>query len=92
MKATFFKSYSCKKTGDMIFVYTLDGSDKEIAAYRSIQGNRYKEVSDKPLYFTNLPMGKSCWVTISNGKLYHELEDLSMRMAISRLVATITMN
>lgn len=57
MKATFSNSYPKRsKNGNVVdvFVYTVGGSEQELADYKSVKGSEYREDSNtgKPLWFS----------------------------------------
>lgn len=53
MKITKITHY--KKNDKIVFVYAVTGTDEEIALYKSIKGDNYKEDSNtgKPLYWSS---------------------------------------
>jgi hypothetical protein len=59
MKASFVRSYR-SKNGNATFVYSVSGSSEELEAFKSAQGDYYRE-DDKtgsPLFFTTRFIGK----------------------------------
>jgi hypothetical protein len=58
MKITLQGTYRRKNDGKIMYRYTVSGSESELALYKVIQGNNFREdeESGKMLYFTSDPM------------------------------------
>lgn len=58
MKITLQGTYRRKNDGKIMYRYTVSGSESELALYKAIQGNNFREdeESGKMLYFTSDPM------------------------------------
>ncbi len=69
MKLKFQRSYRKPGTGQLVFVYTVTGSDAQLAQYKEIQGENYRATEDgEPLYFStrSIPDGTALAVTQNN--------------------------
>lgn len=59
MKVSLSRSYRSQK-GNTVFVYTVTGSESQIAAYKAAQGDNYRETEDGvSLWFTTRCIGKT---------------------------------
>jgi hypothetical protein len=59
MNVSLSRSYRSSK-GNTVFVYTVKGSESQIAAYKTAQGDNYRESEDgTPLWFTTRCIGKT---------------------------------
>jgi hypothetical protein len=61
MKGTFLKQYRSKKSGRLVFVYELKGTQEEFESYEESKGSyaKYSDETGNPLYFTTRFAGKS---------------------------------
>ena len=59
MNVSLSRSYRSSK-GNTVFVYTVKGNESQIAAYKTAQGDNYRESEDgTPLWFTTRCIGKT---------------------------------
>ena len=65
------------KSGSIIFVYTLEGDAKELAAYKASQGEYYRESdTDEPLYFSQRICTVGAELTETKSGRFQVLQDL----------------
>lgn len=62
LQGKYAKQYRSKKSGNLVFVYEVKGSEKELEHYEECQGEHYKEDPDTgtALFFTTRFAGKAC--------------------------------
>ena len=74
MKVTLSRSYRSSK-GNTVFVYTVTGSESQIAAYKAAQGDNYRETEDGvSLWFTTRCIGKTGTLIITEkGKVVPDM-------------------
>lgn len=60
MKATAIRQYRKRETGKLVFVYSITGTEEEIAAYKESKGEFYREdaTTKQVLMFSNRYTGK----------------------------------
>lgn len=68
MKIKYLRQYRKKGTGQLVFVYTVIGNEKQLAAYKEAQGENYieDEETKAPLFFTTRFAGKNGSLIVSN--------------------------
>lgn len=69
MKGTFVRQYR-SAAGNPVFVYSLTGSDSELAQYKTIQGENHRvdDETGKALYFTTRFGGNSANIIITQNE------------------------
>lgn len=69
MKANYLRQYRKPETGNIVFVYTVNGTKEELNAYKDAQGSNYVEDKDTgtPLFFSINYVGNSAGVIITDG-------------------------
>jgi len=69
MKANYLRQYRKPETGNIVFVYTVNGTNEELNAYKVAQGSNYVEDKDSgtPLYFSVNYVGNSANIIITDG-------------------------
>jgi len=81
MKANYVRSYRSTKSGNVVFVYSVEGTKKELEAYKEAQGENLviDDTTGKPLYFTTKGFGKEGKLIItSKGNIVPDLSDFHM--------------
>lgn len=82
MKAIFQNSYPKRTKNNTVvdvFVYSVEGTDVELEAYRDAKGSEYREDSDtgKPLWFSLNYVGETCPMIITtNGNVVADTSQL----------------
>ena len=82
MKAIFQNSYPKRTKNNTVvdvFVYSVEGNDQELDAYRDAKGSEYREDSDtgKPLWFSLNYVGETCPMIITtNGNVVADTSQL----------------
>lgn len=82
MKANFQNSYPKRTKNNTVvdvFVYSVEGTDVELEAYRDAKGSEYREDSDtgKPLWFSLNYVGETCPMIITtNGNVVADTSQL----------------
>ena len=62
--------------GNTVFVYAVSGSESEMAAYKTAQGDNYREEDGTPLWFTTRFVGDAGSLVItSKGKVIADLSE-----------------
>ncbi len=77
LNATFQRSYKSKK-GNTTFVYVVTGSEANLAKYKTIQGDFYREdeASKKALFFTTRFVGDNVSLIITpNDKIVPDMSE-----------------
>lgn len=65
------------KGGNPVFVYELEGSKDELAAYKASQGEYYRESeAKKPIYFSQRPIEPGAELSLTKSGRYQVLRDL----------------
>jgi len=74
MKISLLRSYRSDK-GNPVFVYTVSGSSADLKAFKSAQGEYYREGENKaPLWFTTRCVGQQGKLIITeNGKVVPDM-------------------
>lgn len=74
MKIKLQRSYR-SKNGNAVFVYTVNGNSSDLEAYRTAQGEYYKEDDNgNPLWFTTRCVGQSGTLIITtNGNIVPDM-------------------
>jgi hypothetical protein len=74
MNVSLSRSYRSSK-GNTVFVYTVKGNESQIAAYKTAQGDNYRESEDgTPLWFTTRCIGKTGTLIITaKGKIVPDM-------------------
>lgn len=69
MKANYLRQYRKPETGNVVFVYTVNGTNEELNAYKVAQGSNYVEDKDSgtPLFFSVNYVGNSANIIITDG-------------------------
>jgi hypothetical protein len=69
MKASYLRQYRKPETGNVVFVYTVSGTNEELSAYKDAQGSNYVEDKDSgtPLFFSVNYVGNKAGVIITDG-------------------------
>ncbi len=77
------------KNGNAIFVYEIEGSKEELAAYKKSQGEYYRESdAKKPMYFSQRPIEPGAELTATKSGRYQVLQDLEGTVAAREQAAT----
>lgn len=78
------KTNQYTKNGGVQFVYTLNGTEEQIAEYKTSQGEFYRESEDKkPLYFSKRICNEGDELTKTHNGRFQVLQDLeSVAIAI----------
>ncbi len=81
--------YRSKKTGNIVFVYAVNGTDKELKEYKDTQGEFYREDEDTkaPLFFSTRVCQIGADVVKSKSGTFNVLSDLEAE-AIAVVAAT----
>lgn len=72
LKATFLTQYR-KAGGKLVFIYLLDGTVEQLAEYKKVKGEHYREhdVTKKPMFFSPRLGGKAAEIKLNaDGKDY----------------------
>lgn len=61
MKIVFLRQYRKRGTGQLVFVYSVNGTEKQLAAYEKAKGENFKRDADtkEVLFFTTRFVGKT---------------------------------
>lgn len=84
MRVKLLRSYRSKK-GNPTFVYTVSGSQEELAAYEKAQGTFFRTDSDtgEPLWFTTRCIGQEGKLIITtNGNIVPDMSKLDQAASI----------
>jgi len=84
LKVKFVRSYRSKK-GNVTFVYTVTGTDKQLEEYNEIQGDFYREDDDgNALWFTTRFIGKIGNLIITpNNKCVPDMSKFDMASSLA---------
>lgn len=84
MKVKLLRSYR-SKNGNATFVYTVSGSEKDLAAYKAAQGEYYREDDNgTPLWFTTRCIGQSGKLIITtNGNIVPDMSAFDQAASIA---------
>jgi hypothetical protein len=85
MKATFVRNYRKVETGNMVYVYAVSGSAKDLDAYAQAQGEKHTvdEETGKPLFFATRFAGDSATLAISkNGKVFVDTSEFDKAQSL----------
>lgn len=70
------------KNGNPVFVYEIDGTKEELAAYKTSQGDYYRESeAKKAMYFSQRPLEAGAELSATRSGRYQVLQDLEMTAA-----------
>jgi hypothetical protein len=78
MKIKFLRNYRKVETGNMVYVYTVSGSQKDLAAFEAAQGDNHTvdEETGTPLWFSTRFVGDEGALAISkNGKVFADTSE-----------------
>lgn len=84
MKVKLSRNYRSKK-GNTVFVYTVSGTEKQLAEYKAAQGDNYRE-DDKgvPLWFTTRCIGPAGTLIITQkGKVVPDMSAFEAAASLS---------
>lgn len=84
MKIKLLRSYTSKK-GNKTFVYSVNGTKEQLAAFKEAQGENYREAEDgTPLWFTVRCVGQSGTLIITtNGKIVPDMSAYDQAASIA---------
>lgn len=85
VQATFVRSYKSKK-GNTTFVYNVSGNEANLAKYKQIQGDFYREdeTSKKPLFFTTRFVGDNVSLIITpNDKIVPDMSEFDKASSLA---------
>ena len=80
MKASYLRSYRKQETGNLVFVYKVDGSKEELESYKKAQGEYHTiDKKDGVLWFSPQFSGPEVSLIItSKGKVVADLSQFDM--------------
>lgn len=85
VQATFVRSYKSKK-GNTTFVYNVSGNEANLAKYKQIQGDFYREdeATKKPLFFTTRFVGDNVSLIITpNDKIVPDMSEFDKASSLA---------
>ena len=85
VNATFVRSYKSKK-GNTTFVYSVTGNEANLAKYKQIQGDFYREdeTTKKPLFFTTRFVGDNVSLIITpNDKVVPDMSEFDKASSLA---------
>lgn len=85
MKAQLTRSYKSQK-GNTVFVYTVSGTEAQIAAYKAAQGDNYRETDNGvALWFTTRCIGNSGTLVITEkGKVIPDMSAFEQAASLAK--------
>ena len=84
MKTKFIRSYRSEK-GNVVFVYSVSGTDAQLEQYKAAQGVHYREdeKSGQPMWFTTRCIGKTGSLIItSKGKVVADMSEFELAKSL----------
>lgn len=86
MRAKKIRSYVKPGSGNTVFVYGVTGTPEELAKYKEVQGDNYKEDENgNPLFFTTNFAGDSCELIITQkNKVIADMSDFAAAASLSK--------
>jgi hypothetical protein len=79
MKVKFLRSYRSSKSGNVVFVYAVSGTEKELETFAAVQGEFHvvDETTGKPLWFSNKFIGDTGTLLVAqkSGKLFADMTE-----------------
>jgi len=85
MKAIFERSYVKSGTGNDVYVYSVEGTDTELANYKKAQGKNYREdkESGKALWFSSRYSGEVADLIItSKGSVIADMSEMRKQASL----------
>jgi hypothetical protein len=85
MKIKLSRSYK-SKNGNTVFVYTVSGSEKQIAEYKEAQGDQFRETENgEALWFTTRCVGNTGTLIItSKGKIVPDMSAFEQAASLAK--------
>lgn len=85
--------YRSSKTGAPVFVYTVQGTPEELAAYKTAQGDNYRENEDgKPLFFSTRPIEAGSTLQVNSKGGYFVATNLEAQVIEADLAIEMAKN
>lgn len=80
-----------KSNGNVVFAYTLSGSQAEIDAYKAHSAENYREDDGKPMYFSTRPaaIGTEIGISQTTGNYYIKEDLLAQETTVQDRVLTL---
>lgn len=85
MKASYLRSYRKQETGNLVFVYKVDGSKEELESYKKAQGEYHTiDKKDGVLWFSPQFSGPEVSLIItSKGKVVADMSQFDMAQSLA---------
>ena len=87
MNVTLQRSYRSKKSGNVVFVYNVKGTQEELTQYEEIQGEHFTidDKTSEPLWFTTRCIGDSGKLIITeSGKIVADMSEFDAAASIAK--------